>query len=53
VPLLLLYRIDKDATKAINQTRESIKTQEDIIAYAIILSGDGMDDVGPSTLSVI
>lgn len=53
VPLLLLYRIDKDATKAINQTRESIKTQEDIIAYAIILSGDGMDDVGPSTLSII
>lgn len=52
-PLLLIYRIDKDATKAINETRESIKTKEDIIAYAIIISGDGKDDVGPSTLSII
>ena len=52
-PLLLIYRIDKDATKAINETRESIKTKEDIIAYAIIVSGDGKDDVGPSTLSII
>lgn len=52
-PLLLIYRIDKYATKAINETRESIKTKEDIIAYAIIISGDGKDDVGPSTLSII
>lgn len=52
-PLLLIYRIDKDATKAINEIRESIKTKEDIIAYAIIISGDGKDDVGPSTLSII
>ena len=52
-PLLLIYRIDKDAIKAINETRESIKTKEDIIAYAIIISGDGKDDVGPSTLSII
>ncbi len=52
-PLLLVYRIDKDATKAINEMRESIKTKEDIIAYAIIISGDGKDDDGPSTLSII
>ena len=52
-PLLLIYRIDKDATKATNQTRESIKTQEDIIAYAIIISGDGIDNAGPSTLSIM
>lgn len=53
VPLLLLYRIDKDATKALNATRESIQTSEDVIAYAIIISGDGNDDSGPSTLSIM
>jgi hypothetical protein len=52
-PLLLLYRIDKDATKATNQTRESIKTQQDVIAYAIIISGDGIENPGPSTLSIM
>lgn len=51
-PLLLIYMIDKDATKATNATRESIRTKEDIVAYSIIVSGDGMDDVGPSTLSI-
>ena len=52
-PLLLLYRIDKDATKATNQTRDSIKTQQDVIASAIIISGDGIENPGPSTLSIM
>lgn len=52
VPLLLIYRIDKDATKAVNERRESINTKEDVIAYAIIISGDGEESVGPTTLSI-
>lgn len=57
VPLLLLYKIDKDAVKSAGKKngkpRENISTKEDVVGYAIIISGDGKDDVGPSTLSII
>lgn len=57
VPLLLLYKIDKDAVKSTGKKngkpRENISTKEDVVGYAIIISGDGKDDVGPSTLSII
>ena len=56
-PLLLIYRIDKDApkegSKKNGKPRESIDTDQDIIAYSIIISGDGKDEVGPSTLSIM
>jgi hypothetical protein len=56
-PLLLIYRIDKDApkegSKKNGKPRESINTDQDIIAYSIIISGDGKDEVGPSTLSIM
>lgn len=56
-PLLLLYRIDKDAPKESHKKngkpRESIDTLHDVIAYAIIISGDGKDTIGPTTLSII
>jgi hypothetical protein len=56
-PLLLIYRLDKDAHKERNKKngkpRESIATQRDVIAYAIIISGDGKDKVGPTTLSIM
>ena len=56
-PLLLLYRIDKDSTriggKANGKPREDIHTANDIVAYAIILSGDGKTNVGPSSLSIM
>ena len=51
VPALLIYRIDKDAEKT-GQGRESIKSIEDIIGYAIIISGDGQAHTGPTYLSV-
>ncbi len=40
-PLLLLYKIDKNSKKNDSETRESISTTEDVVAYAIIISGDG------------
>ena len=56
-PLLLIYRLDKDAPKDRNKKngkpRENIATQRDVIAYAIIISGDGKDKVGPTTLSIM
>jgi hypothetical protein len=51
-PLLLIYLIDKDAEKKKNDTRESIKTNADVVAYSIIISGDGKDEDGPTTLSI-
>lgn len=51
VPALLIYRIDKGAEKT-GQGRESIKSIEDIIGYAIIISGDGQAHTGPTYLSV-
>lgn len=52
IPLLLIYRIDKDAIKGDGVRRESIKTKEDVIAYAIVISGDGKEEDGPSRLSI-
>ena len=51
-PLLLIYLIDKDAEKKKNDTRESIKTNADVVAYSIIISGDGKESDGPTTLSI-
>ena len=51
-PLLLIYRIDKDAKKVTSANRESIKTKEDVVAYSIIISGDGNDDIRPTILSI-
>ena len=51
-PLLLIYLIDKDAEKKKNDTRESIKTNADVVAYSIIISGDGKETDGPTTLSI-
>ena len=50
--ILLIYLIDKDAEKKKNDTRESIKTNADVVAYSIIISGDGKDVDGPTTLSI-
>lgn len=56
-PLLLIYRIDKDAPKDSHKKnarpRESISTPVDVIAYAIIIPGDGKATAGPSVLSIM
>ena len=41
VPLLLLYRIDKDQGKT-TKTREKIESSEDIIGFSIIVPGESV-----------
>ena len=55
-PLLLIYRLDKDApregAKKNGLDRTDLATDHDVIAYAIILAGDGKENAGPSALSI-